>query len=55
MSEEPQIENLTTANAKAFATLRDMADYLKSVIEHEVLINRDIQKRIEIRSSLQNR
>ena len=55
MGEEPQIEKISAANAKAFAALRDMTDRLKLVVEHEVLMNEDVQKRIEIRSSLQSR
>ena len=55
MGEEPQIEEITAANSKAFATLREMTDRLKLVVEHEVLINEDVQKRIEVHSSLQSR
>ena len=51
--EQPKIEEISAANAKAFANLRDLTDGLKSVVEHEVFNNEEIPKRVEIRSSIQ--
>jgi hypothetical protein len=47
-SEDPKIEDLLTANAKAFSNLRDIAGDLRSVVEHEVMIDDSISKSIEI-------
>jgi hypothetical protein len=50
--DDPKLDEILSANAKAFAALRDIAGDLKSVVEHELMIDESIPKSIEINSQL---
>ena len=45
---EPNLDDIASANAKAFAKMREIAGDLKTLVEHEVLIDDEIPKIIEI-------